>query len=400
MSSFSNKKALILIVSIIILIQFNFFRLSPLAIPISYLLFLISSLGFLIFIFKQKLFNREIKFWFCIGIASMVISILTCTAYYGQSFISGIIANQGFYKIGSVIFIYYLIRIYKISFESLLDSLVTVGWFIAIAILIMSIFDFEVSVVSELTGKTTVFHSGTLSKAFTNFIAILYLNFYLTKQKTKYLLFSIFFFGLNHIYSFQRLSFMISLAIILLALTIKGSVYKNIKFLILLLGLGLIALFFTDIAYLYKTILNAFKILTPDTVTDTMDSSIIERVNEAYFALERINEHPIFGNGYYRASEAEKVLGPGVYFYESDIGVIGILYSLGVFGLSVFLLQGIFIKKLLRWASNEKFGVVLNLCFIWFYTIGTGQSISQYHIYFLHIILLSIWVKKSLEYEA
>ena len=52
----------------------------------------------------------------------------------------------------------------------------------------------------------------------------------------------------------------------------------------------------------------ASKIFTED-ANDINDASTVVRVYETEFALDKFKQHPIFGNGYYRANEAEKVIG-------------------------------------------------------------------------------------------
>jgi hypothetical protein len=390
MYSLSKNRLAAFSSSLVIVLLFNFFRLSPLAITISYLLFLLSSLGFLILIMKPKILTPTLYPWFWIGIFAMIISIITCNIHYNQSFLSGIIANQGFYKIGSVVFLSYIIRAYNVKFEQIIRSLIKLGWFFAIMILMMSIFSVEINSVSEITGKVTPFHSGTISKAFTNFIAIIYLNKYLNNNKTKYIILSLLFFLLNHIHSFQRMSFVISLFIIFFAIFSKAGNKSLFKVIVLLLSMALISPFFIDVTNLFQSVSNAFKIFSPNEIRASMDISVIERLNEVNFAIERIILNPVFGNGYYRASEADKVIGSGIYFHESDIGIIGILYSLGLIGILLFLFQGFLIKRLLNKSSNLKFGVTLSLLYVWIYTLGTGQSISQYHLYFLHLLLITV----------
>jgi len=93
---------------------------------------------------------------------------------------------------------------------------------------------------------------------------------------------------------------------------------------------------------------DAFAVLL--TGSTTQDNSANARIFETLTALPYIEEHPLLGNGvvsHQWQGGSEGALGE--YFYATDIGVIGVMFSYGAFGMVLYLLQYLF-----AWSSAKK----------------------------------------------
>jgi hypothetical protein len=122
------------------------------------------------------------------------------------------------------------------------------------------------------------------------------------------------------------------------------------------------------------------------------DASTAVRVFEKDFAIERFKMHPVFGNGYFRASEKNKIIGRNVYFYPLDIGLYGILYSLGAIGIIVFIIQ---LRLVLINYNNRNSNpfhvfVILGLVFFTFSSILNGNTLNNFKAFFFFICLISL----------
>lgn len=79
------------------------------------------------------------------------------------------------------------------------------------------------------------------------------------------------------------------------------------------------------------------------------DASAAARVLEVVFVLPGIQKHPVFGNGFLSnqwQGGRESVLGE--YFHPSDIGLFGVMYSVGLFGTILFGWQYVFAVRSAR----------------------------------------------------
>ena len=123
------------------------------------------------------------------------------------------------------------------------------------------------------------------------------------------------------------------------------------------------------------------------------DVSTLARVDQISFAYQKILENPIIGNGIARSINMKSTFGK-VYFFYSDIGLIGLIFIAGFLGLSLYLYQvfdsvkRIRIKQII---TNTVFdnALVLYLLFIVFSSFMTGISFNHpYH--FLTILVIIV----------
>lgn len=374
---------------------FNVFRYTPLGKISTYLLFGLSTIGHLIFISKPNIFSKNLKTWYFIGVLSMLISMASGTLIYNQSLISGIVANSQFYNIGSVMLLVYLVLKSKISFIRIFPLLSSVGWVFLGLIAFMAITNFSFINESQLTGEIVEGHAGKVSKNLTNFIALYWLAAFLFKSNYKYLLYSILFFSANHFFELQRFMFFIDLLIIAIAVFKMRKSKASLKFILpLFFCIAFLSIYiFNSIkgASIIYDFTQTFELFSEDSNAIT-DSSVSVRVSEIDLALTKFTQYPLFGNGYYRASEGGKVIGEGIHFYVSDIGIVGILFNLGIFGVVLFLKQIKLVWKLLMSKQNNQyqFFMVLALIFLLSRSLLTGYSINNYDYFFLLIAMLQL----------
>jgi O-antigen ligase len=76
------------------------------------------------------------------------------------------------------------------------------------------------------------------------------------------------------------------------------------------------------------------------TGSTTQDSSANARILEVWAALPYIQEHPLLGNGVVSQQwNGGSQTAMGEYFFASDIGIVGIVFSYGILGLLLYLWQ-------------------------------------------------------------
>lgn len=391
----NKKKWVLLILVLLIICVFGFFSLTPLARLSIYFLLVLSTIGHFLFFRYRKFISKKVKFWYWIGLFMMFISMLTAHIYYGQSLASGFVANIRYYNIGSVILFVYLFQKYRITFSDLFNILTKAGWAVLVIIAFMAITDFAFINESELTGKVVVVDAQKVNKGFINFVAIYWFSLFLFKSNYKYLFYSLLFFSANHFLEIQRFIFLVTLLVIGFGILKTRNTNVKLKFAVPLVFIVLFTGIFLISSKVGESIVDRFyeasKIVTgnEDIISD---SSTAVRISETEFALERFKLHPLFGNGLPRASEVDKVIGEGVYFYISDIGLFGVLYAFGLFGIYVFIKQ---IKVLwqhfiVKRSNQFHTCIVLALLLLMVFTLLTGSSILGYTTFFLYACMLQL----------
>jgi hypothetical protein len=135
---------------------------------------------------------------------------------------------------------------------------------------------------------------------------------------------------------------------------------------------------------------------------DYKDSSIEARVWQTEIAVKSIEKHPITGVGRIRGDLIEKVAGHS-YFYVSDIGLIGILFSFGIFGILAFIMQ---IRYLFLQYTKGRFMTLRNsidfkiyILFILAHTVMTGRSINTPVEFVVLVALIEIVRIRNLQKE-
>jgi len=125
---------------------------------------------------------------------------------------------------------------------------------------------------------------------------------------------------------------------------------------------------------------NAFTVVLTGSATTT-DRSANARVFESLAAFPFIQEHPFLGNGVV-SHQWQGGYGTllGENFFPADIGVVGVVFSYGLLGLALFLLQYQFAWKASRALEKSLHNSLLDatkafLLFTAFYTVETGTCV-------------------------
>ena len=391
----------LLFIIILTILLFDVFKLTPLSRAVTYLLFGISTFGHILFFIKKKWFPKKIKNWYYFGLTAMSISMLMGYLLYNQSLISGIVANINFYNIGSVIVFLYFFLKKEISFKQLFPILKYISCFIAVFVMFMVAANFSFINQSELTGNIVIVNAGKISKDLTNFFGIYWLSLFLIKNNYKYLLYSLLFFGVNHFYEIQRFVLLVDILLILIAILLIRKSNRAIKVLIpSLFSLGFLYIFLSGSSEgqaIIDRFAEATKVFTQDSNSIT-DASSAARIYEVELALDKFSQSPILGNGFYRASDANKIIGEEGYFHVSDIGIFGVLFSLGLFGVLLFYQQFRLVWKQVRnkWNNKYQLCLTLSLVFLMLYSLLTARSINNYTYFFF----LFCFYQMSLMYKT
>jgi hypothetical protein len=369
------------------------FDLTPLSRIVSYLLLVVSTIGHLFFFKYHRFFSKSFRFWYSMGLALMVLSIIMQNIINNQSFISGFVANVRFYKVGGVVFVYFWLLKYKISPIKLFEVLRKAGWLNFLVILTMVATGFIFSNESDITGVVTEVDAGKIQKTFVNLIAIIYLSYFISSANYKYLFYALILFSAHHLEEIQRFALLVQLCVVMIAfMKVQGKKLKYRLFIqvIFAISFSILFLFSSESgSSIVDRFSQAFSIFTAKNASSINDASSAARIYETDIAMEHFYASPLVGNGFYRSSESEYIF-EGAHFYLSDIGVVGILYVFGVLGIIVLMLQYRFLfKSRVLMGSN----VLVNASFLFLFyfmlmSLLTGQSILNYCSFVLCVFLI------------
>lgn len=398
----SKKKIVIILILICLTSVFGTFNNTPINRWMSFLMLPLSTYGHILFFVKKKRIPKLIKNWYLIGLLIIIVSMLTSFIHYRQSFVDSFVATQGFYRVGLVVLIYYLIIKHKLSIKELFNSLIFLGWVNLLLLIFLWSIDFSIDFTTA-SGDVKIITYGKFSKEVIFFSAIYYLAMFLIKGKYKFLIFSVLFFSIPHLNEIQRVLFLSSIIVNIVGLKLINSVRVRSKFLIPAILVLFASINFLSSSLEGKNILNRFeqitKFLNPGDNSKIDDSSVAIRLVENAFALERFFQHPLTGNGFYRSLNKENVVGD-IYFYPLDIGLIGVLFTLGIFGFIIFICQYISLFKIIK--NNRHYNVyslaiVLGLLFLMLFSMSAATSINNFTYFFFYMVLLKLSSKYNYE---
>lgn len=384
------------LLAIIMLVVFDTTRLTPLSRFGLFLNIIFSTLGFIYFLQSKKIFPKKIKTWIWIFLLMMIVSITTANIYYRQSIASGIIANIAFYNIGAALYFYYIFAKHNVNLNNFLRLIFKTAWFLFGVYLFFAITGFSFTNTSELTGEVVIVGISKLSKDFVNFAGLMWFARFLYTTKNKYLIYAILFLSINHWAEIQRGIMIMIIATLAIGFIINKNKISNLRIVVATFFVSFVGFTLLTSTESGAEILNrfeqAFKIFAAGDGEQIDDVSTSIRVLEIDYALSKFKDHPVLGNGLFRASEKTNIIG-SMHFYLSDIGFFGILYGFGLLGILVLFYQYKILYQCLKanFRKNADYfttGVTLSLLLLLLATIQTGRAIFSPDLFFFYISLL------------
>ena len=390
-----NKKIALIILITITFMLMEVFRLTAFQRTFSYISLVFGTFGHVIYFIYFKKFPKEFAFWYSVGLLMWAISIISAYVIYDQSFISGFVANIILYEIGLVSLFWYIFSSFKFQIINLFSNLKRAAWIYFSVLILMYFFDYAYINISEITGEIITVDIGKLNKGFLSFIAIYFFSKFLYKSDYKYLLFSIILFLPNHLVEIQRFNLLLIILVLIISMSLNKNKLSNIKFILpfLIMFLPMIIIYF-NISESFSDSLNrfqnAFKIFYFDGESIN-DSSTASRLVQTEYAIEKFKEYPIFGNGLFRQSESQNLFG-NLYFHVTDVGVFGILYCFGVFGILIFLKQILYLRKLIvkGFQNYYQFFITVSFLYLIINSIVTQESIYFFKKFLFYVFLCHI----------
>jgi hypothetical protein len=381
---------------IYLICAFNPFFLTPLSLFSDLILQLFALLG-IITVLKERYVLKKFYSLLILTLVSLIISsIASSMINLRQDFYSSIIATQHLFKVFSIFFFLPLLK--KDKVEVKLKWLISFVWIFALYIAFVSIIDWSFVFISSLSGNELIVTAAKYEKAIIFFGIIYYLVGFFEKGSLQQLFYALVLFSCTQIYDIQRGDY-IFVAFMFFILGVYFRKYKGVKIIIFITPLVLaifIAVFsFIDLSTFNDKFGQLFLLFEGKEANQIQDASVFIRIEETEFALEGFYEHPFFGNGLMRNSQKEALIGD-VYFYPSDVGLFGLLYTFGLFGLLVFISLLVFTIR----AFKTKFiGVssifLMYLLYIIVYSVKDGNAIFFPSMTVICIVFISLKVVKT-----
>lgn len=375
-----------------LLLAFNVFAFTGIAMATRLLALFLGLTGFALFVLYFRNYNKQLRVLGVILILLYSQSILSANLIYNQSISVGALANMPFLIGGVGFLVHFLIVRYHVSIARISYLIIRTSWIIFAAYIIVQILGIE-------------FHSNNVSKAlslealnkgFINLGAIIYIAKYFHQNHVKYLFLGLLLFSTNMWADFQRNIFIIFFITIFVSLLFNRQKVANFKAgLILIVSIPMITIILqnTQFGSVVSEKIGSALELFEDDKNEFSDSSVGARVEETEFAFTKISKHPITGMGRISSMKRPEVLG-NRYFFVTDIGLIGVLFSLGFLGIFFYLYEFYLAIKMgmNRRLSliEEHTGYKMFLFFLVIHSIMTGISVFEPAPLVLMISIISI----------
>lgn len=374
---------------VILLVAFNGINIGPLARFNSILQLLLGLTGFAVLITNYSKFSSVLrKLAIFLGIL-LFASVAAAYFTQNQSIVSSTRANVGIFISGIGFLVYYLMLKYDVPLKKLERPLTTMAWILALYLIY---YHYSPSkYVDEI--KNQVIDIDSMRQELVILGSFLYLAKYFRTEKIKFLIFSLMLLVPTQLVEVQR-GFLLLFATVFIFALIRNR-NRIVTFSIVVVAFVLIPLSIILVPQtkfgenLNEKFSSALEIFDNHKRT-YRESSIQIRVEEIQYANKSIREYPIFGIGR-RGSESKKELLSDFHFYESDIGLIGILYAHGWFGIILFIYLLVFVYKYVIQTGPFDLpfagGYKLNLLYICLLSVLSGAIILYP---FIYVVLTSL----------
>lgn len=373
----SKRKIAVTACLVVIIFAFDIFERTPLGIQTRFIGMALSTIGFGLLFMYFRQFPYHLRKFGLLFLTLFILSISSSYFIYNQSITSGIIANSSIYLSGSAFLVYYIFVKYRLDLETVKSHLLSLSW----TVFIIFAFLFLTGIAFVSNDGENVFGVGSLKKDLINLGAVIYLVRFFQRNKNSYLFFALILFSVNHWADFQRYIFFVFIMVFASMLFFyrnRGAGIRAIALVLFVSPILITVLSATQFGEQFSKKINAVFALFEDDSQTKSDSSIDARFSETAIAMASIKQYPITGIGRIRSSTKSEVTGD-LYFHVTDIGLIGIMYSFGILGVLIFLLQfhylfGIYKNgRFMAIDSNREFK--LFLLFLLLYSILTGKVI-------------------------
>ncbi|NRA13612.1 MAG: hypothetical protein HRT57_16845 [Crocinitomicaceae bacterium] len=333
-----KKKIVIIFIFLAVLVGFDTFQHTKIGVNTKALALVFGTLGYGLFAFYFRRFPKILRFFGITLLLLMLQSIQSTYYIHKQPVNLSFLANASIFNSGLAFFVYYLILKYKITLAEIKQFLLRTAWVLVLAMIIVHFLQINILVDDTIPGD---FQLSMLRKGFVTMAGIIYLTDFFKTNKSKYIAFSLLFIATDHLAEFQRgaiFLYLLSILILLFHYRRNSSFYKLTLAITLSIPLILIASITTDFGSIVsQKISDAFELLESD--RDSYSESSIEiRVIQSEYAISQIRIHPVTGIGQIHHSLKEKYTGLS-YFYQNDIGLIGIILTFGIFGILIMIRQ-------------------------------------------------------------
>lgn len=351
--------------------------------------FFFSVLGFFYFLIYFKYLEVGFRNLYVYFLLIFIIVIITSILRLNQSFLSSLISNLSIFNVFSTFLLYvYLKRCSNINF---FNTLMNVFYCVVSITIVLKFINPSFVFNSYFTGNEILFEAFRLSKGVTNIATFIFFVFFLYSSKFKYFFWFLASLLATHMIDVKRMVLIASLLVFVFSFIKSNNKKLKFNFLFILFFLAILSVPFllnnTFFNFLLSDLNEAFKLfLFDDNIIS--DYSTLARFDQINYALERIFQFPIFGNGIPRELEKDVLLG-GVYFYIADIGIFGILYGFGIFGLFVFIKQIIYLYQIYITSIHNPMalGLFYYLFFLVVVSFINAYSIIEPSLFFGPLIL-------------
>jgi len=334
--------------------------------------------------------NVKIKFSFpylmLLGLMP-ILAAITANINFGQNLGSGLNAGYQFYNYLIIFYFYYYFKYSRNPINTLSNIVITLGWILLLFYYFLKVtmpdLTFEVP---SYDGTTTYTYSIYLLNSYIiPWTGLIYLAMYKETSKLKHLLFFLLFISYQ-LATMHARTFTIALLCMLFvffARELTGKMRLGFMAMIVVVATALffLALNVPAVGEFFETKSELFAdAVDAATGAEGEDASANARVSEVSIAQKYLQKNNyIFGVGNLKASTADKYLKE--YFYASDIGLIGVVFTYGLLGLLIISYQLKFFFS--KFSSNKlKFnpfliGTAYYLLLQYINSIANGQFVFR-----------------------
>jgi len=399
----NNKVRFRITAALYIIAYFSLTSLTPLAGAFVLFQIFVSAIGIIQFLMHFKALPNIMRFFLIVFFLTFIISIYSAHVSLGQSIFDGIVANQNFLFAFGVIPFYRIIKkdmSYLFLFEDVLKKFM---WLNVIALAIVSVGSFHYAI-NVSNGQTLTLQANKFPRMLVEFGTVYYFFKSVKLRKSIYLIYSLFFLFVFQIYNIERApllaTFLAFFVVILFTINTRYSLSIFISTMFVF-GTILFLLSYSDvlskITSKFNQVLNFFTDQSAIT-----EAGVRVRISEVATAMAGFLKRPIFGNGMPRPVNTTTLLN-GSYFFVADIGIIGMLYANGIFGIVVFFIQGftvmkVLIRERLRTSSILFGGSITYLFYLFLKSIPDAIYMlfpNNYFFVFVIILVLDSQIKRN-----